>query len=351
MGKNGDAFNYRNNLWKYLRDVGNTPEWDPWVCALAIPESTDDKSITDLETTVKSIMNGSYGKPKPKLEEFDGKPVAVDASMGDRMREALADREEICIYDKPLQKAKLIHLKVDKGVRLLTHFYAFIFFADWRQDLWSKRFVRDHLRYVDDIMCAAARIVQQVRARARKNDKYGPSKNEGVYDAIHVRRGDFQYPPTQLPAEKLFELSKAHLVEGATLYIATDEKNKSYFMPFKEKYDVLFLDDFKHVLKGVNTNYFGMLDQLVLYKSRVFYGTCWSTFSGYANRMKGYYIAKHKLEGYKDGTMSSWYFTPKLIINQMRSYIPVSKPIYWREFPTSWRDIDKGIDEIASITA
>lgn len=36
----------------------------------------------------------------------------------------------------------------------------FLFFADWRHDLWTKRFVRDHLRYVDEIQCAAARVVR-----------------------------------------------------------------------------------------------------------------------------------------------------------------------------------------------
>jgi len=32
-------------------------------------------------------------------------------------------------------------------------------------------------------------------------------------------------------------------------------------------------------------------------------------------------------------------------VNQMRQYMPVKKPIYMREFPISWRDIDKGIEE------
>ena len=45
--------------------------------------------------------------------------------------------------------------------------------------------------------------------------------------------------------------------------------------------------------------------RLIAYKSRVFYGTWWSTLSGYVNRMRGYYIAKHKLEGHADGTMVS----------------------------------------------
>ena len=89
-----------------------------------------------------------------------------------------------------------------------------------------------------------------------------------------------------------------------------------------------------------------MIDQLVAYKSRVFYGTWWSTLSGYVNRMRGYYIAKHKLVGYVDGTMKSWYFTPEERVLQMREYIPVRKPIYCREFPISWRDIDQGIDDL-----
>jgi len=168
-----------------------------------------------------------------------------------------------------------------------------------------------------------------------------------------VRSGDidFQYPPTQLPAEKLYELSRAHLTEGATLYVATDERKKEFFEPFRKKYDLVFLDDFLDAIPGVNTNYYGMIDQLVAYKSRVFYGTWWSTLSGYVNRMRGYYIAKHGLEGHEDGTMLSWYFTPSERVEQMRSYIPVRKPIYCREFPTSWRDIDRGIDEIAGVVS
>eukprot|EP00804_Cyclotella_cryptica_P021006 CCRYP_009319-RB/>CCRYP_009319-RB protein AED:0.27 eAED:0.27 QI:0/0.6/0.5/1/0.6/0.5/6/31/425 len=332
---------------KYLRTIANTPEWDPWECALAIPSSKGQTSIDELNSTLHSIMDGSYGKPKPTLEEFNGNPTPVNASLAERMREMLADRDNLCIYDTPLQEEKVIHLKVQGGVRLLTHFYAFIFFADWRQDVWSKRFVRDHLRYVDEIVCAAARVVEAVREHARKNKKHKPSMEEGVYDAMHVRRGDFQYTPTRLPADELYALSKNELSEGATLYVATDETDKSFFEPFKQKYDVVFLDDFMHVIPDQNTNYYGMIDQLVSYKSRVFYGTWWSTLSGYVNRMRGYYITKHKLEGWQDGTMKSWYFTPEERRLQMRTYIPVRKPIYCKEFAIAWRDIDQGIDELS----
>ena len=80
------------------------------------------------------------------IQEFEGKPVAVDAPMEERMRELLTDRDNICVYNEKLQKALVLHFPAGRGSRLLTHFYAFIFFSDWKADLWSKRFVRDHVR-------------------------------------------------------------------------------------------------------------------------------------------------------------------------------------------------------------
>lgn len=71
------------------------------------------------------------------------------------------------------------------------------------------------------------------------------------------------------------------------LYIATDERDKKFFDPFREHYEIVFLDDFKHLLPGINTNFYGMLDQLVASKGRVFFGTFFSTLSGYVNRMRG----------------------------------------------------------------
>jgi len=242
------------------------------------------------------------------------------------------------VYNKRLQRAPGLHFPAEKGTKLLTHFYAFVFFRDWRADLWSKRFVRDHLRYIDEIMCAAARVVEAVRKRSKNTN--------GAFDSMHIRRGDFQYKKTRLEAKELIERSKDKLEEGGLLYIATDERDKSFFEPFREHYDVVFLDDFAEHIEGINTNFYGMLDQLIASKARVFFGTWWSTLSGYVNRMRGYYIAKHELEGWEDGTMESYYFYPDERINQMKQYMPVKKPIYMREFPTSWRDIDEGIEEI-----
>lgn len=49
-----------------------------------------------------------------------------------------------------------------------------------------KRFMRDHLRYADEIQCAAARIVHAMREYAKtKNPGSNP---KGEFDTFHIRR-------------------------------------------------------------------------------------------------------------------------------------------------------------------
>ena len=200
--------------------------------------------------------------------------------------------------------------------------------------------MRDHVRYLDEIFCAGARIVDAVRERARNRVADNP---EGLYDTFHVRRGDFQYKKVKVEASILLQQSKDELKEGGTLYIATDERDKSFFEPLMEHYDVTFLDDYMHLIQGLNTNYYGMLDQLVASRGQVFFGTFFSTLSGYINRMRGYHNGKWKLPGHENGTIPSYYFVPEDRKYQMVEYYPVKKPLYMREFPTSWRDIDHDV--------
>ena len=255
-------------LWKYLRKVGLDRKWKPTDCLAAFPSSDSQEDIDRLNDMMEEVL-----KTKPTPANFKDKPFPVDAPAIDRLRENLADREQLCIYDKEMQDAKLVHFKVDakEHVRLLVHFYSFVFFEDWKQDLWSKRFIRDHMRYRDDLFCAAGKIVAAVRDHARKNN---PTDNpSGIFDSFHIRRGDFQYKKTRVEADVIYDVSKDTLVEGSTVYIASDERNKAFFKPLTDKYDVVFLDDFVDLVPNIKSNMYGMLDALVASKSRVFWGT------------------------------------------------------------------------------
>jgi GDP-fucose protein O-fucosyltransferase len=92
-----------------------------------------------------------------------------------------------------------------------------------------------------------------------------------VFNTMHIRRGDFfgQYEESRQSAQQIYDNIKGDLEDGSVVFIATDERAKKFFNPLKKHYHIKFLDDFKFKLnpKGfrkANTNYFGLIDQLVV---------------------------------------------------------------------------------------
>jgi len=335
-------------LKEYLRDVTLTPlDWKPEACLAAFPSDDGPEHFEELNSMMVEVK-----KNFTKWDKLVDKPVPVDASSVDRLREAVSGNpnRKLCIYDQEMQAAPVVHFMCyhKLRVRMLTHFYAFLFFEDWQQDLWGKRFVRDHLRYSDEIQCAAARVVAAVRERARARD---PKSNpKGEFDSFHIRRGDFQYKNTRLEADQIYENTKDAIPDKTTVFVATDHQGKPFFKPLADHYNLVYLNDFKKELEGVNSNYFGMIDQLVASRGRVFFGCMHSTFSGFIFRIRGYHAQKDKSDGWEQGTLhNSFYYTGKKERDMYQRYIPVHPPIYSSEFPTSWRDIDKGIAEISSV--
>ena len=69
---------------------------------------------------------------------------------------------------------------------------AFAFFVSKFQQSFYKRYIRDFMRYKDVIQCAGAALVAAVRQDALREDPHG----QGVYYALHIRRGDFQFKVT-----------------------------------------------------------------------------------------------------------------------------------------------------------
>jgi hypothetical protein len=253
--------------------VTAAPIWFFDDCVVGIPAQPGPEGVQSIETIRATIPTTR----KDWNKEFDDNPTEVDAAPEARLREMLGTRRNMCVYDANFQDEKVIHFMGDNdsGARLLVHFYAFLFFENYHHDLWTKRFVRDHLRYIDDIQCAAARIVHAVRQKAIENGD--PS---GTFDSFHIRRGDFQYKETRISADEIYENTKEILVPNSTIFIATDEKDSSFFDPLRQHYNLLFLNDFKHLIKGLNTNYMGMLDQRIASRGRTFIGAYFSTFTG-----------------------------------------------------------------------
>ncbi|VEU43793.1 unnamed protein product [Pseudo-nitzschia multistriata] len=334
--------------WMREQSGENLLHFDPQKCIVAFPATDTEEDSNELELLPDKIAESDGGFPN--YEKYIGKPNPVDAPALERLKEMSADRKALCLYTPELQKKRWLHFPVGMKTnygdesRLLVHFYAFLFFQDWKQDLWMKRFVRDHVRYIDEIQCAAARVVTKLReriaARTGQTDKHSTR-----FDTIHVRRGDFQFKDTRISAKKILIQLKRVLDQNTTLYIATDERDKAFFQPIVEYFaDVAFLDDFvASELKQVNTNYFGMIDQLVASRGEVFFGCWFSTFTGYINRLRGYHADDHGMPGYEMGIVNSYYYAMPDRFDHMREFWPIKQQFYAREFPASWRLIDASV--------
>lgn len=148
----GETSEVKSLLNPWLQSIAPNPDWNPENCMAAFPKSTDPKDALELQRIFDEVQ-----KNPPTVEDFINQPTPVNATVEERMREFVAQRKQMCLYTTELQKAQIIHFngKRHMGGRLLVHFYAFLFFQDYKTDLWIKRFIRDHVRYIDDVQCAA----------------------------------------------------------------------------------------------------------------------------------------------------------------------------------------------------
>lgn len=144
--------------------------------------------------------------------------------------------------------------------------------------------------------CAAARVIKLLQRDARSIESISPSFNQPngqQYYAYHIRRGDFQQKHTRLPAEVILDNTK-HLLDTSKtnlLYIGTDERNLSFFDPFRKHFVVKTLNDYMSEARigDENANHIGMIEQIVMANAYTFIGTPLSTFTNFITRMRGYY--------------------------------------------------------------
>lgn len=188
-------------------------------------------------------------------------------------------------------------------------------------------------------MCVAARIINAVREHAKGRSS---SNIEGLYNAMHIRRKDFQsqFPVTMMTASDILSEIQTLFAANSTLFIATDEKDRSFFEPLARVYDVCYLGDFAGAMGDINPNFLPLVEQLVASRSRIFVGTYFSTFSNLIVRLRGYFSVKEKRTGYLKGELKDTFYFPSVFKNKMQMYGAIRQPFFAQAFPVAWRGID-----------
>lgn len=303
-------------------------------------------------------------------------------SSSTRYKEMVAHGRRLRSYDAQLHDEIAIYFPGDyrNEYRVLTHFYTYLYWEDMHTADIYKRIVRDRMHYHEIIFCAAGKVLQLIHREASelmgqsiplwadKRSGGGSVHDAATFHAAHIRRGDFQYKDTRIPGEQiwknirgLYDFNRSRL-----LYIATDEKDKSFFKAFEAQgLTVRYFDDYLSQLPRlfeakdngysasmhVTRNHIGMIEQIVCANAHTFVGTPWSTFTGYITRMRGKppvtavthaAVADDDLASgyYRDGRYANTFYTMKNSMYQLQMRRGLVGPFWAREFELSHRDID-----------
>lgn len=113
------------------------------------------------------------------------------------------------------------------------------------------------------------------------------------FNAIHVRRTDHPTSHSISQDNWLNSLNKRGALNiTSKLYVATDEKNLTWFTPFRKAgYDLIFAKDFmeeltQHSDRGHAQDIIGLTEQLICAHAYLFVGSYYSTFSLYIKRLR-----------------------------------------------------------------
>jgi len=247
-------------------------------------------------------------------------------------------KRKLVYVTKQMQEPSLLYIQGGKPpTRMLAHYYGYLHFTDISIGNYYKRYIRDLLHFRHEIFCAAGKIVKFLQDAAKAQGFSTDDEGGGGYSSLHVRRGDFQYKKMKVSADEWYANTKEIWKQDEILYIATDEKDKdTFFKPFSSAgHKSYFLSDFNDLvgLDSMDPNWMGMIDVVVASRGRAFAGTFRSTFSGYINRLRGYYGLSMK---------DSWFGQLKEK-NMMHEFHNVNLDTYAKEWPDAWMGIDADI--------
>ena len=205
-------------------------------------------------------------------------PDIEAARRGEHLTDALIDHRTLVELSPMMTAAPVLHLPSNDTYRSLGPVATML--ASEQRDLpmLCRRLVKHHTRYRPEIFAAARAITDQLGFRG--------------YDALHVRRNDFQYAETRLAVQEISDNIHWLLDSDAPLYIATDEDDPAFFAEMQQAFPNKLIRRWEDVIdflpSSIPMAWVGPIEQLVCAGAREFAGTDLSTFTAYIHRIRGY---------------------------------------------------------------
>lgn len=180
--------------------------------------------------------------------------------------------------------------------RLFDHYYSHFFFRDAAFGRQTMAVMRQSVRLVQPAFEWAAAVLRQLPP---------------AFNAIHVRRNDFQYKDIRhVPVATIIANTRAALPPDEPLYIATDEKDPEFLREWRELYTpqrIYSLDaNFSETVAKAPTRWLGLIEMIVASQAKMFVGSRLSTFSGYITRLRGYMNATNQETHFTTDKADEW---------------------------------------------
>jgi hypothetical protein len=231
----------------------------------------------------------------------------------ERLRAFAGPQRRYLQFTPKMHRCRTLHIRNP----MLEQFYAFFYFLSLENELSAKRLIQERVRFRPEILQTAERI----------------SSTLGDYSAMHVRRNDFfrLYPEQNLSPEQLLRSLTRRVRDGELLYIATDEPDRTFFAPLRQRYDVRFADPID--LPAASA---ACVEQLVCARAQRFLGTRFSTFSAYIVRLRGYLGAVDRNTYFTDGSPGSEIDSIGAPPFSWTNWMASGGPLWGREFREGW---------------
>ena len=181
-----------------------------------------------------------------------------------------------------------------------------------------RRLLKHHVRYREEVFSWAEKICHW--------------HHLDDFNAIHIRRNDFQYKQTRLDVDRIHTNIQPLLDTGKPLYVATDETDPEFFRQLAGHFKVPRVYTINDWLSRTGPDFpyvwEGLVEQAICARASIFVGTDLSTFSAYVTRLRGYMQVKDQ----------NCYYHTINYNNDIPEEIPFQGREYLRENPLFWQD-------------